>query len=199
MNRLFLMIIFTLCLIGCSFNQTSKINYYVLEPAKPHHQHSTPASTDAYAKRIILKAVTVAPYLTRSQLPMQLDNHQVYYADAHLWAEPLTDGLKRSLVTSFITQGDIHIFTEMNAVSGDNAIFLVVHFDDFVANQLSGVIANGTYSVYSGVVNRDAVIRRFSLHRELEADGFDSAVSQLRFLINDLAELIYEDVKEQYR
>ena len=196
MNKLRTVMITAMFLAGCSSSTTSKVHYYVLEPAYKHAEVDVHAPAESKAQLIYLESLTVAPYLTRSQLPMQLEKHQVYYADDHLWAEPLVEGLRRSLTASLRKKGGIHIFSEKPADTRDNTITLVVHFDDFVASYESGVIANGTYSILKGPTGREVTVHRFSLRRELDADGFDSAVGQLRFLIHDLAERIYEDVKD---
>jgi uncharacterized lipoprotein YmbA len=94
--RIIALALSTLLLLACGGPSPPRIKYLLRADSVDH------AGRAAGPHRVGLGRVSVAPYLDRAGLVVEIEPGQVQAARGHEWAEPLEDGL-RSYLRSEIT------------------------------------------------------------------------------------------------
>ncbi|MCV2885997.1 ABC-type transport auxiliary lipoprotein family protein [Aestuariibacter sp. AA17] len=171
--------------ISCGTNNVAKLKYYLLSSPDTSTFKTHKVLTNTNGLRI--GNVTTAEYLQRSQLPMLIGTHQVYYASQHLWAQPLTDDIRMALEHALAG-----LFSESN--SADNAT-LHFHFDHFTATDNAAVICEGHYRVEVENTGPDSAQPRypFTFTLPLDEDGFEHAISKLNQCISEISQQAHQD------
>ena len=141
--------------------------------------------------RIGLRSVTVAPYLEQGGLVLETDLHQVRSAQHHRWAEPLEDGLRRTL------RGEISnaLGYDVSANPADRTRWEYVV--DVDVSRLHGSMAGNAILVASWRIappRGEALTHRFSETAALPRAGYPGLVDAEIALTKRLAAAIAESL-----
>ena len=189
--QLFLVIF---CLSACTSSEVNQVNYYLLDKATI----STYSSNQGKKVPILLSEVRLANYLKKSNLPIQLADHRLYYSREHVWAEPLSLALKRTLLKDLNQNSETnHFVTGEHPNSQNIERKVIVQFDHFIATEQSSVIVTGKYWLVDGSDTIKTKEHTFSMSKTLQEDGFPYAVTQLRELLLAVSNQITLDVSQQ--
>lgn len=89
---------------GCSVVQrSSPSTFYVLEAELPKDQQPLFAAQQADAPTVGVSAVRIVAFLDRPQMTLRSDGNVVRFSEFSRWAEPLADGVTRTLRTNLVT------------------------------------------------------------------------------------------------
>ena len=137
---------------------------------------------------VVLESVEVANYLRQSGIVMQTADTQVQISKRHLWAETLDIALPKFLFQELQKQSnDFNFYLKNSDFVPRSDYRLLVHVDSFQANDNGEVLCSGRYQVISQADNELAVTVDFNFKRDLENDGYDHAIEQLRSLVGEIA------------
>lgn len=96
-NRLAALMACALLLAGCG--STPAVNYYVLSAAK-----APAGGAPGFGDKVVgLGPVSLAEYLDRPQIVTRTSANTLEVADAHRWAQPLDESIKRALQENLCT------------------------------------------------------------------------------------------------
>lgn len=193
MNKLYTLLC-VLFLSGCATSEVSQINYYLLDQAR--HQNVIAESGDTPTH--VLADIYLANYLKKSNLPLQLNGHQLYYSTEHVWAEPLSASIGRALIQDLNGTGNNFYLVSSDHPNVKNINRkIVVQFDHFVATDDSTAIISGKYWLQNTDDPKETKERQFNMETSLDEDGFPHAVSKLRSLVARLSKQIEQDIGNQ--
>ena len=186
-------LLLALLLGACTSSEIAKVNYYLLDKAGAGIEATSPAQKE----KVLVSEVRLANYLKKSNIPIQLANHQLYYSREHLWAEPLPLAIKRTLVNDLNKNSQKnHFITGQHPNSENITRKVIVQFDHFITTDRSKVIASGKYWLVAGNEQTQTMEYSFNMDKTLRLDGYPHAVSQLRHILFSLSEEIATRVSE---
>ena len=163
-------------LLGCSSTPIPEQHLYLLN-AKP----ATVAADQAF--NIGISTVTIAAYLRRSELLVQVDEQEIRPARYHGWAEPLTEGVKRYMRDALSGEYGSPVDIDSAYRSGwsqDIAISI-----DQLHGDLNGqVYLDATYTVAHSNGN---IRRRFTTNIAQGQPGYAALVEAQQTLLDRLA------------
>ena len=164
---------------GCSANSSSKTQYYLLNSQV---QKKSQEIVEASKQPVISVIVNELPrYLDQANLVMQIDQHQLYYAHHHMWAEPLQQGFIKALLVDLNNGATAISFIDGNQSS--SKFTLVIDIERFHVTNTSEVTLAGYYRLTDHVGSLTLNQRTFNLSIELEQDGYSHSVAKLRELV----------------
>ncbi|WP_025820633.1 PqiC family protein [Shewanella marina] len=178
-----------LSIMACSSSATVT-HYYLL-----NSQSSVPTPQAVNADRTKVQlSVTLASYLNQPYLVMQIDEHKLNYATAHMWAEPLKSETQKSLLADLNTQQQTLQFISTDKYQlKPNQPQLNIQIDYFHVTHQAKVILVGYYHA-TGMEEKHN-IETFRIEMPLQADGYSQSVAQMRQLISKLALQITNNLK----
>jgi uncharacterized lipoprotein YmbA len=91
-------VLLTLALAGCFGPRADPSSFFQLSPVPP------PAAQASVAASVGLGPVTVPGYLDRLQLVTRLSDNQLEVSETERWAEPLAEGITRTLQENLAAQ-----------------------------------------------------------------------------------------------
>ena len=136
--------------------------------------------------------VTVAPYLERSELMLQVGTHEVRPARYHRWAEPLQDGVRRYLRNELSTA--IGSAVDSDGHFRNDWTFIVDVAVDRLHGDLGGtVVLDATYSISNSDVQKR---RRVTPSQLQTGTGYAALVEAQERLLTDLASQVAADIQK---
>ena len=178
----------SLLIIGCSSN-TISTSYYLLNSQPPTLSHPIDNKDEIKTKQIILLSVRDLPqYLDQPHLVMQLAEHQLHYANLHMWAEPIKIGFEKSL-SSELSKAGLMVYMKSESLNSNQAKLstLLVEINFFHATVNSSVILSGNYILENSEKKLSLKGRPFYFELQLNEDGYAHSIAQMRKLVNKLA------------
>lgn len=153
------------------------------------------AIVDTRLPALVVERVTLADYLAQPGLVLQQGAYQLQVSRQHLWAESLDVALPQALLAALREAStDYRYFLRGNDFVPTAGYGLRVHFDGFHATDDGAVVASGRYQLVSSTDEKELANRRFTLHRDLRADGYPEVVSALDALLDELATQLVADM-----
>lgn len=172
-------------LVGCA-SSGSALQYYLL--------HSTTSSFaneyETPPHRLLINKIILPDYLKQRGLVYQTSSTSLHIATDHLWAEPLDEGITKSLKASLRSQGVMLVTHNMNAKEAND--YLTLQIDDFIATWQGDIILSGQYTVKH--IDESQSARNFEYILPLAVDGFPASIEVMREAIHALAENIASEV-----
>ncbi len=166
------------------------INYYLLSGNAPQGVTVQAAENK---KTLVLETVQVADFLRQSGIVMQTADTQVQVSKRHLWAETLDTALPKLLFKELQKQSnDFNFYLKYSDFVPRSDFKLLVQIDSFQATEQGEVICSGRYQIINETDHSQIVTVDFKFNRELQVDGYDHAVEQLRLLVSDIAQSAVE-------
>jgi uncharacterized lipoprotein YmbA len=168
---------------GCSSDPVNSTQYYLLS-----NQQTNQSSTEPLKQKItVLKVLELPQYLNQSQLVLQMNDHQLHYADFHMWAEPLKEGFTKALMMDLnrINSPVQFVSERLKRPTDKNTLYVELAF--FHADNDSQVTLSGQY--WFKDENNETMLQpyHFSFKQQLSQDGYASSVAQMRQLVGLLA------------
>lgn len=192
--KLITFIICILCLASCSSTpEEAETKYYLLNsPSLNKSAILDSSNTEQPKKKDVFLIIDVAKYLQQPFIAMQIDEHTLYYAQSHLWAEPLKNEIAVALSYELNLSGQINQYTVLegnpNKQSGDK---LFVNIEHFHSSNTGNIILTGNFQwLDQSTKNSEAAYHSkqpFYLEAPLESDGFTHSISKMRTLLTSLA------------
>jgi uncharacterized lipoprotein YmbA len=171
-------------LTGCA-TSAPPLSYYLLHDAAKNN-----VSLDTPDALVLINRVVLPDYLKQRGLVFQTSDTGIHIATDHLWAEPMTEGLTKSLRDSLTTHNIELITHAMGAQEVD--AYLTLRVDDFIASHQGDIILRGEYFLsYSEEIDESA---RFYFTFPLPRDGFNASVKEMRLALAALADKIASDI-----
>ncbi len=194
--KIFAIIISILCLASCSStSDTLETKYYLLNSPSINKSISL-ISTDSEQpkKKEVVLIIEVAEYLQQPFIAMQIDEHSLYYAQSHLWAEPLKSDIMVALALELNNSSSTNNYTLVKGNAArypSNKLFITI--EHFHASKTGNIILTGNFQWVDKAINDEnqqliqPPQQPFYLETALEVDGFTHSVSKMRELLTQLA------------
>jgi len=179
-------------MVGCSSAPTPETNYYLLNNQQSIKLKSSTVDTTSKRTQMIILSINDLPeYLAQPYLVMQMADHQLHYANFHMWAEPLQKGMSKTLLHDLNNlDPGIYFVGKSRGVMENKLTTLFVNIDYFHASSNSKVVLSGQYWLSKQDGNSLPKEQNFYFERQLEQDGYPHSVAKLRMLLTKLAEKI---------
>lgn len=172
------------------------VRYYLLHTA----ENKVAKTNDKKEATIVLQLLNVAEYLRQPSLVMQVNQHELHYAQQDVWAEKLQTSFHAALLQDLNNIGKRNYVTSTSPEAINAGMAIIVMLEHFHATDESTVISSGHYwlSAQSLQKNRNENLSNsshaFYFESELKQDGYAHAVKQLRTLVDNLANQIEKDI-----
>lgn len=179
-----------LCLAGCASTAAPEPAYYLLRADM--HGELAPADPDAQSG---IGRVSIAPYLDRAGIVVQVEAHQVREARYHLWAEPLDRGIRRCLA------GGVSRRLGRATNAGPRSEDAWRHRVDVAVEEFHGTLDGRARMLARWSIrdlSTDTVVAsgRFSQTLPQAGDGYAALVDAQLALLDGLAERIAQALRE---
>jgi uncharacterized lipoprotein YmbA len=175
----FVSVLLMIFLTGCASGAIEP-SYYLLRS-----KTEAPSGKLSPSRDYSLGTVEIAPYLDQPGLVMETAAAQMRPASAHLWAEPIYDGVRNYLRTEISSDtGSELLPEELN----QNSTVVNIRID-----QLHGTLGGTARIVaYWWLVRGDEVVtlNRYADSRSLQASGYAALVEEEKILLSELARQI---------
>jgi uncharacterized lipoprotein YmbA len=192
----FSMLVLSILVSGCS-STPSPTNYYLLnnQPSTQFassDQHASESAALEKQNQVIVVSINDLPeYLEQPHLVMQMSDHQLHYANFHMWAEPLKEGLKKALLADLTSSGSASYFiAENRELKQANLTTLFVNVDFFHATANSKVVLSGQFWLSKPDEIEQLKSQSFYFELQLEKNGYPHSVEKMRVLVSKLADKI---------
>jgi len=181
---------------GCSSDPLTKTSRYLLNNQQKSFKTPMKKSLLEVTSPIVVISVKELPqYLNQPNLVLQLASHQLHYAHAHVWAEPLKEGLSKALLSDLNANNlAINFIGEKNDFGIESTISVQLEVDYFHADQNAKVILSGRYWLSFSNKGKPAIRQEYMLQTSLETDGYLHSVEKMRTLVKQLALKIADDI-----
>jgi uncharacterized protein len=185
-------LLFLMVFSACSSQPAKQSQFYLLNKV-PTSNHAVPPQGELAGAAIAYTLeIRLPDYLKRSNLVMQLSDHQLHYAQFARWAEDLEAGIRKVLASEAAPH---HII-----LTGDYPTFapqprLVVDIEHFYPTEQGKVFLAGRY--WTVEINQSGPYQRheFFLQEKQEKDGYEQAVIQMRSLLASLSQSLIDHLK----
>ena len=181
-----ILVIVTLTLSACSSKPAPEQHLYFLNAEFA----AQPAAQDF---RYGISSVSIAPYLRRSEIMLQVADYELRPARYHRWAEPLTEGVKRVVGASLSSRmmATVDIDPQYRA-SWTHDISISVQR---LHGELDGTVyLDATYAITS---ENEQKRKRFSATTTQSGSGYENLVDAQQALLADLANDVASTLREQ--
>jgi len=187
-TRLILALLVGASLIGCA-SSGSALQYYLL------HSTTSPSATqqDSSPHHLLINKIVLPDYLKQRGLVYQTSSTSLHIATEHLWAEPLDEGITKSLKAALRTQGVMLVTHNVNAKDIND--YLTLQIDDFIATWQGDIILRGQYVVKH--IDDSQSAKDFEYILPLAVDGFPASIEVMREAIYALADDIANEVTKR--
>ncbi len=179
-------VFFTWLLSACS-SAPHSLTYYLL-----HATSNTSYTVNDASSAVVIDQITLPEYLKHRGLVYQTSDTNLHISTSHLWAEPVDEGVTKSL-TSALASKQVSLLRPDHYAS-EEAIHMALHISDFVSTYEGDVILSGRYVITR--VGGKSQTFPFVFKTPLDDDGFSSSVKSMRVTINQLAEDIRKTVNK---
>lgn len=183
--KILLVIVYVLVMVGCA-GSSSRLNYYLLDSG----QSAITGAGQSSERRplVLLEEVTLGELLRQSSLLVQLEDHQMHYALQHVWAEPLSEAIPKTLLKDLRQRSNAFNFEQGSTEwFGKEVYRLKIQIDQFYPNAEQQVILSGRYWLTASE-NGETIAKDFLLIENLTQDGYGHAVVKMRRLIGRLSD-----------
>ena len=185
MNVISLSMLVSLCcagllLAGCAGAPAVQDHDYLLRP-------QTLMVPPATRNTVLLKPVTVAPYLDQKGIVLQTGSSQIRVAKHHRWAEALDEAIERYLQVSISNQADVVVQSAPLTTVQEEATVTVR------INQLHGTESGRVRLVADWKVDRsdkNPMLYSFDESVSQTADGYPALVDAHGVLLDELGAAI---------
>jgi uncharacterized lipoprotein YmbA len=182
-------ILMVLVLSACAATPV-ELSYYMLASPVPRVENIRELSDKP---TIVIESVELAAFLRQPGFVIQSGNNQLEVSKRHLWAESLEQAVPKVLFRQLQLQSrDYVYYVKFMDFVPRTDYRLRLHIDNLQATDSGDVIAAGRYQLIANTDTTKSVTADFYFTRDLEEDGHDHAVQQLRILIGDIAEAVLE-------
>ena len=143
-------------------------------PSSHHYMLTDPSdATISYLANSHVQVVVNLPdYLKTPYFTMLNDSHQVHYAQAHKWAEPLDKGIAKAVKLAWHD----HVKNDSLLKTKEEIVVDV----DYLHVTQSGKVK------FVGKLTVQGKAGQFNLERRLPADGYQVAVKEMNLIIKDM-------------
>ncbi|MCC2607263.1 PqiC family protein [Planctobacterium marinum] len=182
MKQLFIVIL--LIMINACATQPGNFNYYQLGPDTAHN---LPAKTsDLSSKHSVLLTVKVPDYLKQNKMVVQTGQHQLHFAQLHLWAQIPLKSIRAALVNE-ISPHDApwYMVEHYKNAPAQPHYQLDINIQQFYPTDSGKAILQGTWLFF--VDGKAHTKQHFNYTETLATDGFSHAVSQQYQLLQQLS------------
>lgn len=175
---------------GCT-SSPQQPNYYLLSnaTAESHRVASGQPSVT-----IALSRLKLASYLNQTALAFLQGSHQLVFANQHLWAERLQDGVQRVLVDDFNQLGAQRLIRADDPAASHSDYQLQLQIDQFLPSDGGEVLLSGQYWLLQG--GQLQAQQAFDLRAPLLQDGYRHSVAVQRQLLGQLAAVLSGAVRQ---
>ena len=178
---------------GCSSTSPIKTQYYLLNAnpeSKIKERLSVRITEDQlYPQSIKLKQLILSDYLKQKSLAVLDKTHQLYYANHHLWAEPLQSSIENALSEDFSQLTEFNFIKPLSPLINQADYELTIDIQHFVTTQDGRVVLSGYYYLLAEDNNKMNQYD-FFIEKKLIEDGYAHSVQLQRLLIRELALMI---------
>lgn len=177
-NRLSLLA-FVILLSACSSSgQAPQMHHYVLDDVAERFDDN------ANLQIAEVSVIAIPDYLNQNALVMMVDNHKLEIAQYHTWADSLNDSIARVVE---------HEYNNLLAASPDtkrcdDCHRIAISVERFYPSSDGKVYLSGYYRYQNN--DKEVVKRRFNLSGEIQSDGYQGSVAEMRRLLTKLSEEI---------
>lgn len=176
--RIALAALLALFVFGCA-SSNSSLHYYLL-----HNTSQAKPNVDLKERTmVVLHKITLPDYLKQRGLVFQMSETNLHIATAHLWAEPLDEGITKSL-SNALRLKDVALILHGSANRPAQPTLTLV-IDDFIPTWEGDVVLSGSYTLLQA--SNSIIAKEFYYTIPLEGDGFSMSVQAMRKAIGDLA------------
>jgi len=178
----------SLGLAGCT-STAPAIHHYTLGNGRVE----TPITKTADTPLVLVHAPQLADYLRQSYLVMQTGEHQLAFAQRHVWSQSLRSAIPGRLTRALNARDPDRVYiTGDDPRAGQAATDLRLRVRDFLPTHHSEVKLLADYWFVEA--EGDTLLSRsVDLRQPLEADGYAHAVAQMDKLLLRLADSIKEN------
>ena len=186
--RLFCHATVVLAIFSCSSQPVGESKFYLLNQVQPVESNpvaSKALTSDQSTTRAYTLQINLPEYLKRPNLVMQINQHQLHYAQLARWAEDLDDGI-RKVLTNQLAQSQIILTGDYPTFAPQNR--LVLEIEHFYPTDQGKVILSGQYWRVDFTDPLTINKHRFFYEEKLTENGYEQAVVQMRSLLGKLAD-----------
>jgi uncharacterized lipoprotein YmbA len=175
-------------LFGCA-SSTVPIKFYNFNMGYKNETNinSKDLKTNNKKSRVIVAPIQLPHFLNQEGLVMQIGENEIYTANYHRWAEPLSDAIRKLLVRELNNKSNHYYFEKSVGRWNQNARYnLRLEFDNFQASSSAKISVSGRYWLY-GKNESLKLDNTFGLNETLNNDGYLHAIEQLEKAVKKLA------------
>lgn len=177
--------------IGCASAPVPEQHLYLL---------SAPATPTQYSSDLVIAMgrVTIAPYLRRSQVMLQVGQHEMRPASHHQWAEPLDQSVRRYLRDGLSAELNAAVDTQPDRTHPPD-IQVDVMIERFHGDMGGRVILDAQYVIHQRDVTDSPTRNRIHLQAHQGTSGYAELIATKSELLDDLTQRIVQDVRNLQR
>ncbi len=166
-------------LAGCA-GQPEEPSSYLLRSS-----HELQTRTLEPSKQFSMGTVEVASYIDQPGLVLETDNGEMHHARHNLWAEPVYEGVRNSLVTSISHLSNMDLLPHELA---ETPVVLDIYIDQLHGTREGSARLVALWWLRSG--GQLVSAHQFSEEKLLETSGYPALVQAEEALLEDLARAI---------
>ena len=166
-------------LAGCA-GQPNEPSSYLLRSS-----HELETRTLEPSKEFSMGTVEVASYIDQPGLVLETDNGEMHHARNNLWAEPVYEGVRNSLVTSISHLSNMDLLPHELA---ETPVVLDIYIDQLHGTREGSARLVALWWLRSG--GHLVSAHQFSEEKLLETSGYPALVQAEEALLEDLARAI---------
>ncbi|BFM07704.1 PqiC family protein [Halioxenophilus aromaticivorans] len=179
-------VFFTICaslmLMACASGAANLPKYFTLSAPVIEASADNGSSDGRGGGLLLLKSISVANYLSRASIALQLSENELYYSSSNLWAEPLGEGIERALVA--YANGGIQAHNSVPELPE-----VTLNIDYFHIVDGKAVVLSGHY-IIERHNSEDIRFTNFSFQLPLKGSGYSYGVSRMSELVKMLGDKI---------
>lgn len=156
------------------------------------------AISPATAKQIlVIGNIQLAEFLDSESIVLQLDDITVHQAREHLWAENLTQQLRRGLRHRLSAQlPETLVVSDQRGISGDSWE-LQLAIDQFHGYTTGSALTSGQWQLHNPQ-GELVLIAPITVETALSSDGYPALVRALGNNLDQLAQQLAQQIRQQY-
>lgn len=194
--RILFVCLFMSILSGCA-SSTEPVKFYSFSMGAVEGSDTTAVDSNINIDktRIVVLPVQLPRFLRQDGLVMKIGEHEIYTANYHRWAEPLSVSIVSLLVKELNSKSrQYHFEKSVGRWNQGAQQSLRLEFDNFQATNNAKVSVSGRYWLYGK--NEDVRLDKlFGLDETLQNDGYLHSIEQLEKAVKKLAANILESIK----
>lgn len=195
MNKLIAVVIIALILASCT-NETATIRYYKLSGKLSLQDQSPAPKNKADQPLVLIEPIILAEFLRRKGLVIQKNEYQIQISNIHRWAEELDRAtarlIRQELEKSLV---DFRVEDQSGRWKVKPSYRVSIELNQFQVNHKSQTVTSGQFWIFGK--NREILAKKhFSFELDLKVDGYEHAISQLEFSLEQLSQLITSEMRK---